>query len=188
LITAPIVWLHSEDPFKPSDILQHVRHTTPWIGQKPIPGLPELNLDNLELLNQFGDEVMLTSNDDVIKEPAWILGESPDASGRIHDSIPCCVILVENSPQDVDVYYFYFYSYDRGGNISQVLEPIKGLFDDTDEEKRALHFGDHVGDWENNMIRFKDGKPTGIYYSQHAAGRAYDWSSEQLSKENGRAS
>jgi hypothetical protein len=180
-----MLWLHSEDPFKPSDFLQHVRHTTPLLDRKPIPDLPQLDLDNLELLNKYGEQVALTSNDDITKEPEWLFGESPDASGKIHDSIPCCVIAVEKSPRDVDVFYFYFYSYDRGANITQVLEPINGIFD-LDDERRKLHFGDHVGDWENNMIRFRDGKPVGIYYSQHTTGQAFDWSSNDFSKEDGR--
>lgn len=28
---------------------------------------------------------------------------------------------------------------------------------------------------EHNMIRFKNGKPTGIYFSQHTSGDACDW-------------
>lgn len=72
--TAPLVWLHSEDPFRPSDILQHVRHTTPMVHMEPIAGLPELDLDNLSLLNQGlggSDQVALTANDDITQLPAW---------------------------------------------------------------------------------------------------------------------
>jgi hypothetical protein len=169
----------------PSDIVQHIRHTTPLLNFKPIPGLPELNLDNIDLLNQYGEDVALTANDDVTNVPVWLLGEAPDASGRIRNSTPCCVILVEKTPRDIDVYYFYFYSYDQGGNVSQVLEPMDTFFDLNDTQKQ-MHYGDHVGDWENNMIRFKDGKPTGIYYSQHSDGRAYDWSNKEVSKEDER--
>lgn len=31
---------------------------------------------------------------------------------------------------------------------------------------------------EHNMIRFKDGKPVGIYYSQHGTGQACEWEDE----------
>jgi hypothetical protein len=111
---------------------------------KPIPNLPELSLDNLATLNDFGDQVYLTSNDDATTLPAWLFGETPDASGKIHDAVPCTVILVERSPVDIDAFFFYFYSYDQGGNISQVLEPLDSLFKNDDG---SLHFGDHVGDW-----------------------------------------
>ena len=34
-------------------------------------------------------------------------------------------------------------------------------------------FGDHVGDWEHNMIRFVDGHPSGIWCSQHSNSEAF---------------
>jgi hypothetical protein len=177
---APLLFLHSEDPFRPSDISEHIRHTTPRLDFAPIDGLPLLDLDNLEKLNDYGEDVALTSNDDVLDLPPWILGQLPDEAGRIHNSTPCVVILVEKTPRDIDVFYFYFYSYDRGANISQVLEPLDSLFDLNDTQK-AMHYGDHVGDWENNMIRFRDGEPQGIYYSQHVSGEVYNWGDGGLS-------
>ena len=34
--------------------------------------------------------------------------------------------------------------YDRGANITQVVEPLNRLIEDTEH---GMHFGDHVGDW-----------------------------------------
>lgn len=184
-MTAPLLLLHSEDPFRPSDIYTHIRHTTPKLNFEPINDLPPLNLDNIEILNGYGQGVALTSNDDVLDLPLWIVGELPDESGRIHNSTPCVVILVEKTPRDIDVFYFYFYSYDRGANISQVLEPLDSLFDLNDTQK-AMHYGDHVGDWENNMIRFRDGVPQGIYFSQHVNGEVFEWGDKRLEKEKER--
>ncbi|UKZ74667.1 hypothetical protein TrVFT333_002337 [Trichoderma virens FT-333] len=183
---APLVWLHSDDPFRPADLLQHIRHTTPAINQNSVPDLPELDLDSLALLNDVdvgSGEVALTSNDDITTLPMWLYGSLPDESGRIANATPCAVILVEKSPRDVDAFFFYFYSYDRGANISQVLEPLNRLIEDTEH---GMHFGDHVGDWEHNMVRFRDGKPTGIFYSQHTSGAAYDWNDKALSMKSGR--
>lgn len=36
------------------------------------------------------------------------------------------------------------------------------------------------------MVRFRDGKPVGIYYSQHMGGSAYNWDDSKLSKVDGR--
>lgn len=38
------------------------------------------------------------------------------------------------------------------------------------------------------MVRFRDGKPTGIYFSQHSDGAAYKWSDAALSMEDERVS
>ncbi|KAI0177536.1 hypothetical protein BJ166DRAFT_25813 [Pestalotiopsis sp. NC0098] len=185
---APLVWLHSEDPFRPADILQHLRHTTPRVGAETITGLPELDLDNLDILNDRpeGSPVALTANDDVRDLPAWLYGETPNESGVVSNSTPCVVILVESGEAsgDIDAFYFYFYSYDRAANISQVLPPLNGLLGGKVDTNAS--FGDHVGDWEHNMIRFRGGKPVGIYYSQHQDGSAYDWDDAALSVEDER--
>jgi len=182
---APLLFLHPEDPFRPSDILKHIKHTTPRLNFEPIQDLPSLDLGNLELLNDFGADVALTSDDDVLSLAPWLLGELPDEHGRVHNSTAACIIIVEKTAHDVDVFYFYFYSYDRGANISQVLEPLDSLFDLNDTQK-AMHYGDHVGDWENNMIRFKNGEPQGIYYSQHVTGEVYKWDDKRLIMEGER--
>ena len=36
------------------------------------------------------------------------------------------------------------------------------------------------------MVRFRKGKPTGIYYSQHRDGAAYGWNDAALTMENER--
>ncbi|KJK67860.1 Plant protein of unknown function DUF946 [Aspergillus parasiticus SU-1] len=42
-----------------------------------------------------------------------------------------------------------------------------------------MEFGDHIGDWsfdrEHNMIRFSEGVPQAIWYSQHASGQAFTY-------------
>ncbi|KAA1068368.1 Vacuolar protein sorting-associated protein 62, variant 2 [Puccinia graminis f. sp. tritici] len=53
-------------------------------------------------------------------------------------------------PGWVDVFYLFFYSYNRGNYFN------------------GNRFGDHVGDWENTMIRFKNGKP--MYVAPEAHG------------------
>lgn len=202
-----MVWLHPEDPYMPSGLLEHIRHTTPMVDGEPIPDLPSLELDNLEILNEFGDEVALTAaKGDSIEHPDWLLGEKPDADGRIHNATPCVVILVEKDEVELDAFYFYFYSYDEGPNITQVLKPLDGLVSG-ERAASGIHFGNHIGDWyvrgfradplcrssfsfnlyrEHTMVRFRDGEPVGIFYSQHAGGAAYEWDDPTLSITDGR--
>lgn len=113
---------------------------------QPIDDVPSLDLDNLELLNEFGEDVALTSNDDPTTKLKWLYGEAPDAAGQVRNATPCVVILVERSELDVDAFYFYFYSYNEGPNITQVLEPLDRLADGGNQES-GMHFGNHVGDW-----------------------------------------
>ena len=139
------MWLHSEDPFRPSDLLAHIQHTTPQAHHEAVSGLPELGLENLAVLNDAAPgTVALTSNDNVTSVPTWLLGDIPDESGRIENATACVVVLVEKSTVELDAFYWYFYSYDRGPNITQVLEPLNGIFGD---DPPGYHFGDHVGDW-----------------------------------------
>ncbi|KAJ4244734.1 hypothetical protein NW762_014309 [Fusarium torreyae] len=183
---APLVWLHHDDRYMPSDLAAHIRHTTPMLDGQPISGLPSIDLENLAELNDRGDEdVALTSKEDPLTYPAWILGEAPDEKGRIHDSVPCAVILVEKSEVDVDAFYFYFYSFNEGPNITQVLEPIDRLVGDENLES-GMHFGNHVGDWEHNMVRFHNGTPVGVYYSQHIDGVGYKWDDSRVNISDGR--
>jgi amino acid transporter len=131
----------------PSDLAAHISNTIPKLDGQPISGPSSIDLENLGDLNDYGGEdVALTSKEDPLTYPPWILGEAPDANGRIHDSVPCAVILVEKSDIDVDAFYFYFYSFNEGPNITQVLEPINHLVGD-ENLSSGMHFGNHVGDW-----------------------------------------
>ncbi|KAJ9605389.1 hypothetical protein H2200_010046 [Cladophialophora chaetospira] len=187
---APLIWLHSDDPYMPSDIKEHVLHTFPRIDFKRITDpLPLLDLDNLSLLNAYGNdgtEVFLTAVEDVTLFPDWVLGETPDADGALHNSTACAAVAVEHAiPGNivvVDVFYFYFYSWNEGGDITQVVPPLNKLFPDS---KPGDHFGNHLGDWEHNTIRFVDGKPVGIYFSHHSGGESCIWEDEACLSKNG---
>lgn len=154
---APLVWLHSDDPFRPSDLLEHVQHTTPKLGQRPIQGLPQLDLDNLAILNDIEarerwQKVALSSNDelDVTFMPTWLHGTAPDEFGRTNNATACVVVLVEKTPRDLDAFFFYFYSYNQGPNITQVRDPLHSLINYSEKYKQELggfHYGNHVGDW-----------------------------------------
>lgn len=124
-----------------------------------VQGAPTpLTLNNLASLNSLGGaNVYLTSIDDITQNPAWLKGVKPDGTGKTNGAISCAIIVNNHGAGNVDAFYFYFYAYNRGNSV---------LGQET---------GDHVGDWEHNMIRFKNGAPQAIWYSQHAYGEAFTY-------------
>ncbi|KAF4269815.1 hypothetical protein KXW98_005543 [Aspergillus fumigatus] len=158
---APLVWLHSQDPYMPSDIGQQLVHTTPMVDHKPIQGLQSpLTLDNLDGLNSLGNtSVYLTSREGISAspQPAWFKGTAPDQQGKTNGAVSSTIIIRDHNNGTVDAFYFYFYAYNEGNTVL------------------GMEFGDHVGDWEHNMIRFSNGSPQALWYSQHAGGQAFTY-------------
>jgi hypothetical protein len=119
-----------------------------------------LTLDNLDVLNSYGDggaDVYLTSIVDVTTNPKWLNGVVPDPSGKTNGATSCAIIVNDHGSGLVDVFYMYFYAYNLGNTV---------LFHE---------LGDHIGDWEHNMIRFQDGAPQDVWYSQHGNGEAFTY-------------
>jgi hypothetical protein len=126
------------------------------INDPPLP----LNLSNLHKLNQFGNNgmnVYLTSNIDVTTEPKWLTGIVPDSTGKTNKAVSCAIIINNHGFGFVDAFYMYFYAYNQGNTV--LLQEL----------------GDHIGDWEHNMIRFLNGTPQAIWYSQHGNGEAFTY-------------
>ncbi|KAL8717114.1 MAG: hypothetical protein Q9225_005612, partial [Loekoesia sp. 1 TL-2023] len=156
---APLVWLHSQEVYFPSDIAAQLVHTKPEIDFSVVAGYPTpLTLDNLDALNaNNGTNVYLTSVDDVTKVPVWLNGVKPDDSHKTDGAVSASVIINDHGNGNVDAFYMYFTAYNWGGRL---------LDQDVDY---------HVGDWEYNMIRFANGTPTQVWYSQHAFGEAFTY-------------
>lgn len=112
-----------------------------------VNGAPNpLTLDNLASLNALGgDTIYLTSVDDVTKNPAWLNGVKPDGNGKTNGATSCAVIVNDRGSGNVDAFYMYFYANNLGNTVL------------------GQEIGDHVGDWEHNMIRFKNGVPKAIW-------------------------
>ena len=154
-----MVWLDEQEQYFPSDIYAQIQNTYPAINFTAIPNPPSpLTLDNLHELNLFdknGFGVYLTSNTDVTEDPKWLDGVVPNSAGKTKHAISAAVIVNDHGEGLVDAFYMYFYAYNRGNTV---------LFQE---------LGDHIGDWEHNMVRFQDGKPTEMWYSQHGNGEAF---------------
>ncbi|KAK7744537.1 Vacuolar protein sorting-associated protein 62 [Cytospora paraplurivora] len=69
---APLVHLYSEEHFWPSDIAEHVQHTTPYVGKEPLNRTEPVNLYNLYNLNSAPGMVYLTSTEDIEQRPRWL--------------------------------------------------------------------------------------------------------------------
>ena len=158
--SAPLVWLQSQDPYAPSDIGAQLAHTRPEDNFATVANAPSpLTLDNLDSLNNLGgSNVYLTSVDDVTTHPAWLRGVQPDSTGKTIGATSCAIIVNDHGSGNVDAFYMYFYAYNQGVTIL------------------GQEIGDHVGDWEHNMIRFSNGVPQAVWYSQHGNGEAFTYS------------
>ncbi|KAL1900590.1 Vacuolar protein sorting-associated protein 62 [Sporothrix stenoceras] len=167
LTYAPISYLYSGESWWPSDVATHLANVIPEVDYVAVPGFTTAGSVTLATLNAQSSSVYLTSKDNVDTSPAWLVSAygKPTTTTGGYSAAPGTIIAVQKNSTWVDVFYFYFYSYNYGGKVL------------------GINFDDHVGDWEHTMIRFVDGVPTGMYFSQHGAGSAYTWAS--LSKGTG---
>jgi hypothetical protein len=92
--------------------------------------------------------------------------QEESAGGR--SEAPAVLVVVDKGKGVVDAFWFYFYSYNLGNKVFNV------------------RFGNHVGDWEHSVIRFYNGEPKAMFFSEHNFGAAYSW--EAVEKIGGRVS
>jgi hypothetical protein len=151
---APIVFLYSGDPYRPADIANQLANTEPKVDFEVVSD-QILTLDNLATLNDLGGaNLYLTSKIKPDLKPKYLEGVLPDDDGKTDGAVSSTIIVNDHRNGTVDAFYFYFYAFDRG----------------------ALNIGNHVGDWEHSMIRFHDGEPDALWYSQHSNGQAFKYS------------
>jgi hypothetical protein len=156
---APHVFLYSKEGYWPSDLAVHIQHVVPKIN-----GTTLASSVTLETVSQYNGHTYLTSKDNQANHAkiAWITSTygKPDSSG-VAASAPATIIVAEKNGGILDAFYFYFYSYNYGPAVL------------------GEHWGNHVGDWEHSMVRFVNGQPSVVYYSQHTGGSAYQYSAVQ---------
>lgn len=70
---------------------------------------------------------------------------------------PAILIVVPKGDGVLDAFWFFFYSYNLGNAVFNV------------------RFGNHVGDWEHTVVRFQNGVPKAVFFSEHSFGEAYTW-------------
>jgi hypothetical protein len=76
---APLVYLHSQESYFPSDLNTNLANMQPQVNFKPVTGYTSpLTVDNLDQLNNLGGaNVWLTSTSDITKNPAYLKGVKP---------------------------------------------------------------------------------------------------------------
>ena len=100
---APLVHLYSDEQFWPCDIAEHLFHVTPSLNYTPIQSRSNHStLHNLDQLNQWqdGENVFLTSNDNVEDRPPWLEGEKNIPSGDRNGEPWPDIQLDEQNPGD----------------------------------------------------------------------------------------
>jgi hypothetical protein len=70
---------------------------------------------------------------------------------------PAVLVVVDKGHGIVDAFWFFFYSFNLGNVVFNV------------------RFGNHVGDWEHTAIRFHNGIPKAVFFSEHNFGSAYSY-------------
>lgn len=95
------------------------------------------------------------------KPPSADHGHKPNADG--YSKAPAVLVLVDKGSGVLDAFWFFFYSYNLGQTVL------------------GIRFGNHVGDWEHCMMRFENGVPRGIFFSEHEGGQAYTYEAVEKS-------
>ncbi|XP_023337870.1 putative vacuolar protein sorting-associated protein TDA6 [Eurytemora carolleeae] len=162
---APLVWIHSEDPFMPSSVPFHLQNI-------------QINDENERLVqeNPTQDSIVTGPDTDIMhmntKYPVdcvncfqpFFFGEDPSTA-------PMYTFVTEHldSCSTVDVTYSMFYPYNYGKDVCVGLEEFGFCVGDWQT------FGNHIGDWEHVSLRFQGGEPLMIYVGVHSFGAWYSW-------------
>jgi hypothetical protein len=189
---APLVHLYSEEKYWPSDMTTHLINTMPYLNFTPVDEAERFpTVGNLSTYNKYelGEFVFLQTLEDVQTNPEWLTSninvpvvavngsdpldgddkrennqkitmrkrEDGDEEGQVggRSPAPAVLLVIEKDDGVVDAFWFYFYSYNLGNTVFNI------------------GFGDHVGDWEHSVVRFRNGEPESMFLSQHAFGKSY---------------
>jgi hypothetical protein len=169
---APVVHLWSEERYLPYSIEKYVQHFTlnDTDGNNLVKG-QRLRIQDLQdfVANATGiqgpsrpqqTDLFLTALDEFARDPEWVRGNHnlPEIeSGHIRDA-PAVLICVDKGDGAIDAFWFYFYSYNEGPYVMG-----------------GGPYGNHLGDWEHSLVRFRDGQPELVWMSAHGGGAAYEF-------------
>jgi len=162
---APLVWLHSEEPFYPSTAEFHLENV-------------QVNNENDELVqsNPTLDGIVTGPETggyhlNTMEPMSCVNCFQPFFSGQSLNESKVYTFVTEHEDDcsTVDVSYTFFYPFNYGKDVCVGLEEFGICFGE------VRTFGNHVGDWEKMSIRFQNGFPLRAYLDVHNFGAWYDW-------------
>ncbi|KAF2751685.1 hypothetical protein M011DRAFT_482515 [Sporormia fimetaria CBS 119925] len=157
---APLIYLHPEEEYFPTDIEVFLTNTKPQVNFQDVAGPNPLVMKNV---HQLPENVFLTSKDFDVTHPdtKWIRGVRPDnTTGKTNNAVPTSVFVVDRGNDIIHAFYMFFYAFNYGVEVAST---------------ERLNFGNHVGDFEYLMIRFVKEQPEEVWFSQHGYGQAFKW-------------
>lgn len=127
---APIVYLHSDDHYRPGNVDDYLQATDLYHGEKRLGKASEQNLKNLD------------------KHYHLKITDSHIIRGNVEKSKT--YVRVKHESGSLYVQYFFFYPY-NGAGVFKLHTSIKSY------NKIDLHpFGEHQGDWEHITVKLDD--------------------------------
>ena len=81
----------------------------------------------------------------------------PNPSAFARSAAPAFLITIPKPDGVLDAFWFFFYSFNRAPRVL------------------GLQFGNHIGDWEHTLVRFRNGTPESVACSEHFFGSAYEF-------------
>lgn len=162
---APVVHLYAEERYLPYSIEEYVKrfYVSASTGKNITQRLP-LSLADLHSIQKTSgfspDDIYLTALSDFDSDPEWITGVKnvPDIGTGLLRDAPAVLIVVDKGEDIIDAFWFYFYSFNLGPFVMG-----------------GGPYGNHVGDWEHSLVRFRKGVPELVWMSAHGGGAAYSF-------------
>ncbi|KAL9083552.1 MAG: hypothetical protein Q9165_008477 [Trypethelium subeluteriae] len=155
------VYLQSDD---------NVEERPEWLGGKSnIPTLPDdekcrvVDPDTQDVLSRSeGSKTEIRGNNNIFRKRDPTSSTSGSSGSQTkkkpcggRSDAPAVLVAIDKGDGIVDAFWFFFYSYNLGNVVLNV------------------RFGNHVGDWEHTLVRFKNGEPIEVFISEHNFGEAY---------------
>lgn len=109
LTYAPYTYLYSQEEYWQGDVATHLEYMIPEINYVPLAD--GVNMQNV---SSYNSSTYLTSKDNVLDNPAWLLGTANQPNSTGYSEAPATIIVVDKGNGTVDAFYFYFYSYNSG--------------------------------------------------------------------------